>query len=110
MDEVETREQKLLRVLYHLARVEIAQMSTGFVATSGKAQIVKPLQSPLTKRECIAYQLSIFYRPTSQAYNWLRRRGVASSSVPRWAASRSLKQSGCSNNIPRECLTTHAVS
>ena len=28
MDEVETREQKLLRVLYHLARVEIAQMPT----------------------------------------------------------------------------------
>lgn len=72
MDEAETREQKLLRVLYHLARVEIAQVSTGFVATSGKAQIAKPLQSPLLGRECIAYQLAIFYRPTSQAFNWLQ--------------------------------------
>ena len=67
---VENREQKLLRVLYHLARVSISQVSTGFVATSGKAQITETLLSPLLGRRCIAYQLTVFFKDRAPPYEW----------------------------------------
>ena len=61
---VETKEQKVLRVLYHLARVEIDRFPAGPGATIGRVsnEPLEPLlQGPLTNRGCVAYSLSVMY-------------------------------------------------
>lgn len=61
---VETKEQKVLRVLYHLARVEIDRFPAGPGATVGRvsnAPLEPLMQAPLTGRGCVAYSLKVMY-------------------------------------------------
>jgi hypothetical protein len=58
----ETRVQKVLRVLHHIARVDIKDFPNGPGATQGRAlKDSKDIIAPLTGRSCLAYTLT-FHR------------------------------------------------
>lgn len=56
---METREAKILRILYHLNRSSISQFDIGNGAVKAQVDGEHRIQGPITGRPCIGYALSI---------------------------------------------------
>jgi hypothetical protein len=67
---VETREQMVLRVLYHLERTPLSRFPSGPGCTSGRVSKItgEALRAPLSQQECVALRVEVL---ASLVQGWL---------------------------------------